>query len=335
MQKILSLVITAAILYAIVQMKGQDTPPLNPAATAKTTSDNSQPHIVPNNAAVPPAQENQSLEGNFIQKTLSSVLINVLKTEEGKAFFENILKPINRPLAGSNHGFKLNNEEMIKSMFKINSFGEGKIGPASCGHVVTIRYQILALDNSLVTEGTKTYSLGSKPIVPGLDSVIVGMMVGQSREAVLPAKYAYYEAKYRQEGINHEASYKIKVALQGILPGNFIKNEEVKIFDDEIAYKMPMLCGDSASFYAKITQLSTGRMIYNSPSNKEIKMKIGDMNYPLIFSHALYNKIPVGTRTVIAKGRAFKALATSASRIFPKEQLPAEEFFMLELTTSN
>ena len=32
-------------------------------------------------------------------------------------------------------------------------------------------------------------------------------------------------------------------------------------------------------------------------------MKIGNLNYPMIFSHALHNKIPVGTRTVIAKGK--------------------------------
>ena len=56
------------------------------------------------------------------------------------------------------------------------------------------------------------------------------------------------------------------------------------------------------------------------------------MNYPMIFSHALYGKIPTGTRTIIANGSNYKALGMGNSIIFPKEQLPANEYFMLELS---
>jgi hypothetical protein len=36
-------------------------------------------------------------------------------------------------------------------------------------------------------------------------------------------------------------------------------------------------------------------------------MQIGNLSYPLIFSYALHNKIPIGSRTVIAKGKLFKS----------------------------
>ena len=59
-------------------------------------------------------------------------------------------------------------------------------------------------------------------------------------------------------------------------------------------------------------------------------MKIGNLNYPMIFSHSLHNKIPVGTRTVIAKGKCFKSFASDNSTIFPNKILPEDEHFMVE-----
>ncbi|WPY00811.1 Peptidyl-prolyl cis-trans isomerase [Candidatus Trichorickettsia mobilis] len=320
MQKFLSLVITAAVLYMIFQMKtdnksgSQDTEKAQQQSTTASTT------------------ENQNLTGNFLEKTVSNVLINVLKTEEGKLFFENILQPVNKPIAGI-EGFKVNNADLIKSMFKINDFGEGTIGPASCGHVVTVSYQILDLSNNMVDQQTKTFTLGSQPVIAGLDNVIVGMMVGQTRHAIIPAKYAYQADRYKNLGIDQDATYKINVALKEILPHNFAKIGEVKIFDDEIAYRVPLICGDRAIFNAKITKLANGKVIYDTVAkSQKIQMRIGDINYPMIFSHALYGKIPIGTRTVIAKGRNYKALGAGVSVLFPKEQLPTDEYFMLELS---
>ena len=40
-------------------------------------------------------------------------------------FFENILQPINKPMAGSGQGFKINNDNLVEAMFDIKTFGEG------------------------------------------------------------------------------------------------------------------------------------------------------------------------------------------------------------------
>lgn len=324
MQKTLSLIITAAVLYYIVQSRWED----NVKETTQTSAINSQSPTNNQTANI----VNPNLEGNFIEKTLSKVLINILKTEDGRLFFENILQPMNKPFTGTEHSYKINNTNFLNSLFKINTFGEGKTGPASCGHIVTIHYQILTTNNAVVEEQTRTYTLGTKMIIPGLDSVIVGMMVGQTRQALIPAKYAYYNEKYRKDGMDPDTPYKVNLTLKEILPANFIKEDEVKIFDDEIAYKIPLMCGDYATFDAKITKLSNGTVIFDSEiTGTKINMTIGDLNYPLIFSHALFSKIPIGTRTVIIKGKAFQSLGARVSKIFPKEQLPPNEYFMLEL----
>ncbi len=305
MQKILTLIISIAIIYMIFKhnIDGIKVPlvEVNDKNKSDTSSSTTQ---------APP-----DITGNFVEKTISNVLINVLKTDEGRMFFENILQPINKPMAGSGQGFKINNDNLVEAMFDIKTFGEGQEGPATCGHVVTVAYKILAANNMLISEKTVSYPLGSDQIVPGVDAVIVGMKVGQTRHAVISSKYT--------DRVGAQAdkvdSFKLNVILKEIMPKNFV-NEDVKVFDDEIAYKLPLLCGGNAIYNARITKLSNSEVIYDSKSSgNKINMKIGNLAYPVIFSYALHNKIPVGTRTVIAKGRLFKSFLNEFSTIFRRQ----------------
>ncbi len=316
MQKLLTLIISIAIIYMIFKHNIHDveTPSLE-------VNDKSV------NAGSSEKQVVSDMTGNFVEKTISNVLINVLKTDEGRMFFENILQPVNKPIAGSGQGFKINNDNLIAAMFEIKTFGEGELGPATCGHVVTVAYKILTLNNMLISEKTLTYPLGSNQIAPGVDAVIVGMKAGQTRHAIISSKYT------DRVGASSDKidSFKLNVLLKEIVPQNFV-GEDVKIFDDEIAYKLPLLCGGNAIYNARITKLANGEVIYDSKSSgNKINMKIGNLSYPLIFSYALHNKIPVGTRTVMAKGKLFKSFVTEFSNIFPKTTLPENEYFMLEL----
>lgn len=313
MQKILTLIITAAILYMIFQHSvGRITVP---------------EHLkeVPEQAE--PKQEESKeapVTGTFLEKTLSSVMINILKSDEGRMFMESVFQPMNKTVAGSGSGFKMNNDNFIQSIFKINSFGTGELGPASCGHIVTIHYKILNNQNTVIEDKIATFPLGSEKIAPGLDAVIVGMKTGETRNATISNKYFQETSKDRPN------SFKVSVLLKEIVPQNFI-DDSVKIFDDQIAYRIPLMCGNKVIYDAKVTRLSNNEVIYSSEKTGEkIDMKIGNLNYPMIFSHALHNKIPVGTRTVIAKGKFFKSFASNNSTIFLNEILPEDEYFMVE-----
>jgi hypothetical protein len=313
MQKILTLIITGAIIYMIFQQNVNSiTPPphLKPQTESEKGQDDSQPDA--------------ELSGNFFEKTLSSVLINVLKTDEGRMFMESMLQPMNKSVAGSGGGFSMNSESFITSIFKISTFGDGEKGPASCGQIVTVEYKILSSSNIALEEKTTTFQLGSGKIAPGMDAVIVGMKTGQTRHATITNKYMPETVK------DKISSFKIRVLLKKIMPENFI-GDEVKVFDDQLAYRIPLICANKAIYDAKITRLRDSEVIYNSlDSGKKINMVIGNLNYPVIFSHALHNKIPVGTRTVIAPGRLFKSYASDYSTIFPKTKLPEDENFMIE-----
>ncbi|MFK7968501.1 MAG: FKBP-type peptidyl-prolyl cis-trans isomerase [Rickettsiaceae bacterium] len=318
MQKFLTLIISISIIYMIFQYNIND-------IKAPNGGVNSNEKESP--ASSKEDQATQAMTGNFVEKTISSVLVNVLKTDEGKMFFENILQPVNKPMSGSGQGFKINNDNLIEAMFNIKTFGEGGVGPATCGHVVTVIYKILSPNNMVISENTVTYPLGSNQIAPGVDAVIVGMKIGQTRHATISSKYT---DKVRSAGDKVD-SFKLNVVLKEIMPQNFI-GEEVKIFDDEIACKLPLLCGGTAVYHAKITKLTNSEVVYDSKlSSAKINMQIGNLSYPLIFSYALHNKIPIGTRTVIAKGKLFKSFLNEFSVIFPKTKLPEDEIFMLEL----
>ncbi|HJD57037.1 FKBP-type peptidyl-prolyl cis-trans isomerase [Candidatus Tisiphia endosymbiont of Ptychoptera albimana] len=317
MQKALTFIIAAAIIYSIVQMKMQS-PPEENAPKVQTTEAES------NNNTNTPEQANIPLTGNFLEKTVSKVLINALKTEEGRLFFENLLQPTNKPIADGKYTIEVN-RDLIQPMFKINTFGNGTVGPATCGHVVTLHYQLLDINNNLLSENTKTFTLGSRVIMPGIDSVVVGMMVGQTRQAIFPTKYTSSNEENKP--------YRVNIVLNSILPNNFVNSNEVKIFDDEIAYRIPLLCGDKVGIDAKITKLSNGQVLYDSTQEgKKLDIKIGDINYPLIVSYALHGKVPVGTRTVIAKGKLFKALGSNINKMLNQSKIPIDEYLMLELT---
>lgn len=313
MQKLFTFIIAGIILYTLFQ---QNVAQLIIPEGLKTPQQPDQSR--------PDKLEEMPITGTFLEKTLSSVMINVLKTEEGRLFMESMIQPMNKTIAGSGAGFGVNNDNFLKSMFKINSFGEGEKGPASCGHIVTIHYKILNGNNIVLQDNVATYPLGSEKIAPGLDAVIVGMKTGETRNATISSKYF-------QETANNKISiFKVSVLLKEIMPQNFI-DDTVKIFDDELAYRVPLMCGNKAIYDTKITRLSNGEVIYDSKlSGNQISMRIGNLNYPMIFSHALHNKIPVGTRTVIAKGRYFKSYASDYSIIFPDSKLPEEEYFMAE-----
>jgi len=313
MQKILTLIITGAIIYMIFQ---QNLKSIAPPAHLKPQTESEKIEDSPKGGT--------ELSGSFFEKTLSSVLINVLKTDEGRMFMESMLQPMNKSVAGSGGGFSMNSESFITSIFKISTFGEGEKGPVSCGQIVTVQYKILSSTNVVLEEKTATFPLGSGKIAPGMDAVIVGMKTGQTRHATITNKYIPETVK------DKISSFKINVLLKSIMTENFI-NDDVKIFDDQLAYRIPLVCANQAIYDAKITRLSDGEILYNSvDSGKKINMVIGTLTYPVIFSHALHNKIPVGTRTVIAPGRLFKSYASDNSTIFPKKKLPEDEYFMVE-----
>jgi hypothetical protein len=316
MQKLLTLIIGGAMLYMIFQQN------LN----FMHNSDNASPKETSDQNDNSPTKPEKEFSGNFVEKTISNILSNVIKTEDGRIFVKNLVQPMNKAVSGGGASFDMNSNNSINSMFQISSFDEGVKGPATCGHMVSAHYKILDDSNFVLKEKTENFLLGENKIEPGLDAVIVGMKTGQTRHATIINKYLQGNSD------DQIKSFKVNILLKSIIPENFI-DDRVKIFDDQLTYNIPLICGDNAIYHAKITKLSNGEVIYNSAdSGQKIDMIIGNPNYPVIFSHALHNKVPIGTRSVISPGKFFKSHLSDNSVIFPNQTLLEDEYFMIEFS---
>ena len=323
MQKLITLAIAAAMIYVIIDAKRAVVNQQQPQQTEAQAVD--QPPADPN----APAPE---IEGGILERSASKVLINVLKSPEGRSFLEKIVRPANSPVTGK-YTIKVNEGSILKELMKIETMAEGEGPQASCGHVVTVNYEVINMQRVIMESGTKTFTLGSHDMIPGLSDIIVGMRKGEVRKAIVPKLYAYDAPNFKGKQPSHPTEYyQISAKLITAIPDNFADNN-VKIFDSEVAYVVPYLCGDRVTFNAKIMKIN-GDVVYNSATkNQPITMNIGDNSYPMIFSHALFNKTEFGTRTVICKGQHLHSLfSKEANKIFPKShpQPNENEFFLIE-----
>lgn len=330
MQKLITIIIAAVIIYAVIDAKNIIAPDKPKAHGLEQTQ--TPPH---EHAQTTAPQAKPEPEGGFIEKSLSQVLINVIKSPEGRAFLEKVVKPANAPISNSAYTIKLNDIAILGELFRIETVSPGEGPKVSCGHIVTINYQITNSNRVIIESGQKNFRLGSHDMIPALSNIIIGMQKGEIRKGVVPKKYAYdsplFSGKQPQQATEF---YNIQVGLIDAIPNNFA-DESVKIFDDEVAYTIPYLCGDLAIFNAKIMR-ANGETIYDSKHlRKKLTISIGDNLYPMIFSHALFNKTPVGTRTVICKGKHLRALfSKETSKIFKTRALQPniDEFFVVEFS---
>ena len=332
MQKIITMLIVGIILYIMMDYK-RSQPTLSKPNTSKTEITQEEKQIEASNETV--EKKAEVIEGTFLEKSASKVLINLLKNDTSRIFIENMIRPMNESGAPSDFSFKINDYKIVEGILNIHDIYEGKGGKASCGHIATANFRITNLQNVIIDSGTKTFRLGSGDVVPALDNVIVGMRVGGVREGLAHARYAYGAKSYKGKAPTGAGEYyKINVTLTHLIPESF-DDGTTKIFDDEISYKDPLMCGDHALFNAKIMKMD-GDVVFDSKTQKgKIEMFLGDMKYPMIFSHALFNKTKVGARTVICKGKYLRSLLNkNSSLIFPKaEQQPAEnQFYLIEFS---
>lgn len=323
---------------------------------------------------------------------LSKIAIEILKTETGRSFFENLIS-INNPLipyysnnSGSDfgndfgvyldkeNGFYLDNRNLIDNMFEVKKF-KPKVGDIDvidnvesvennkviCGQNVFLEYQIFNNDHTEIDSYRGNLVVGSEIGLP-IGHIIVGMEKGEIRSAniktnLLRDYHNNIEINSNYEN-NQTDKFKVKIFLKEIISD--INTDDISMFDDKIGYKLPILCGGYVSFHVLIRRLSNQKIIFDSREklfdgkkfidlkdlenlddndldlnkisnyNRKIKMRIGDHRYPILFSYALNGKIPIGKRTVIAKGKHMKSFYIKNNLILPNNNLKDDEYVMVE-----
>ncbi len=328
MHRLISVVLIMVVLYSVIKAKNGGKDPFFSRDSDKTEyieGDRAPEYI--------PEEKLPDMQGSFIERTLSTVVLNILKTEKGRIILEKMIQPVNTPIVDKDYSLKINSLNIIDTSFHIKTTKEGKGNlVAVCGHPVNITYRVVNMQDMIIESGKKSIRLGDANILKAIDNIIVGMKIGESRSAIVAEKFAYDAPDYKgKKPANPTHDYKIDITLESISSDVFVDN--VKIFDDEVSFKLPILCGSLVGSDVKIMNLN-GDVIFNSKDHGDpIKFRLGDPSYPVIFSYGLFNKQDKGIRTVIFSGKYLRSFNDkNHSIIFPNEQPRIDQFYMLEFS---
>lgn len=330
MRRIIKIALVIIILYIIATRSADDIISLitrdNTTLSTQKHSDSDTSAPIANNST-----DNQ-FQGNFIERSLSKIFANILKTEQGRDAFIKLIHPVNTNHFTSN-GICLRTKDPIKSIFDIKDISllPAAKGPACCGQTVAIKYIITDENSKFITEQAKNLILGAEKPSSVIENIVVGMRIGEIREAVV-SSYHLTTADINVD--NKSRAYKITVTLNDIESPINIPPHAIRIWDQpDEHYAPPCLCGHKISFDVRISQLD-GTIIYDTTAKQQrIEMVVGDKHYPIIFSYALFNKIPSGERIVLAKGEYLRSITSNDENKFMQElnlNINVNEFLILE-----
>jgi hypothetical protein len=218
----------------------------------------------------------ESFEGNFLERSLSKIFANLLKTDIGKAFFSNMIQPIDQK--NPSQTLKLSEFKPLSHFTGIETTGESHGEQAFCGSKVKVSYEVHDMVTGDISQSNdRIFRLGSRK--NELDSFAIGMKAGEVKSGFWGDKKLFFTM---HEVLDNEPS-------------------EIRIFDDMISNTMPVLCGQVVSFDLDIKEV-TGRTIVNS---KENIILLGGDQTPIAFSYGLHQKT-LGNRILISPAKYLK-----------------------------
>lgn len=318
MQKILSFFIFIFLVYSIFKSRVVDFSGVK--ETLNSFSDLSK-DIKNDNSNGDKEKKSQELQGNFIEKSVSTIAANLLKTDQGKEFFNKLIQPKYNVEGGQGLLVKSNNQDVIRSFFMINDIAAGSGEPACCGQRVKVLYKTYDI-NGTSKDSEEDFILGFSRSSPTLDSIIVGMQKGGSRSAVIK------DPKYLMKDLsNAPQGFQTHISLLETYPIKFEKSK-IHIFDTTSGYSMPVLCGDTIDMKIKIADLG-GKEFYTS---QKISFTLGggSEEWPDFFSYILFNKITYGSRFVIAPAIYLEKLTNRLGLNIHGEKYLIIEFYDIE-----
>lgn len=278
-----------------------------------------------------PEEGMPELEGAFFERMVSRIFINSLKTERGRILIEKMIQPMNVPATHPDYSMKINNRMFLDSQLHLKTVEEGAGNSAICGHKVNVEYKILNMNNLLLESGEKQFFLGGDDLIIGAQNLVVGMKPGEVRKGTIPNIFSYEHKSYKGKmPLNSTREYMVKVKLLDV-ESKYFPQFETKIFDDEISFKIPILCGDIVQTQIKISDVNGKTMFDSRPKQGYIKFRLGARDHPVILSHSLFNKQDKGTRTVIFKGKYIKSFSgENAIAGLNPEDFRSDQFYILE-----
>jgi FKBP-type peptidyl-prolyl cis-trans isomerase len=327
MNKLVGFLLILITLYMVAKSRNDGVDPIFSPDVDKsqTLEGDKNPEYITN-------EPSQELEGTDFEKFISKVVLNVMKTEKGRLIIEKILRPTNAPVEDSDFTVSTGTRKSIDNLFSIKDVEIGAGRGAVCGHKVSVEYKIVNMNDLIIDSGTKEVVLGGGKIFLGFDNVVVGMKEGGKRNALINKAFAYKHKGYKgKKPINETSDYRVEVKLLKVLSDMNI-GEDVRIFDDKISLKVPLMCGDRTSFNVKIDEIGGKSILDTKKANSTMNFVLGDETFPIIFSHALFAKDDKGSRVVLLQGKYLKRFDSGLFGTMNKSLIEDNKYYLLEFS---
>lgn len=327
MYRLVGFLLILLTFYYVAKFRNGGEDPLFPKKRVK--SETLEAYKVPEYLKIDPPPD---MEGTNFEKTMSHILINVLKTEKGRLLFEKMLRPAGTPIEDNDFTVSANSRVVIDNLLNIKDQNNGEGRKAVCGHKVLVDYRISNMDDLILDQGKKEIILGEGKVMPAFDNVVVGMKKGGQRRALVNKKYAYDHHQYTgKKPINETNDYRVEVKLVDIISKLDI-GDDVRIFDDKISLRIPLMCGDKVSFHVKIQEVDGNVLLDTKELRRPMVLNVGDPTYPIIFSHALFSKTDKGSRFVLAKGKYMKRFKNQIFDLMDRTAINPNKTYLIEFS---
>ncbi len=322
-QKALTLFIVVVIVYSLLKENISTVLPLD---TMFDSTQKTEQEIKDKEKDVSDKAKDfeKSMEGNFIERSISKIVSNVIKTEEGKELFTKMIRPTNSFAENNGITIKFDDKKILNSLFKMTEITQGHGMSACCGDKVKINYKLYK------SEGTENQDLelilGDSELKNNfITSLFVGMKKNSKISALVPNNSKNLSMNDLQ--VDHTKYTQIEASLIEILHSD-INPSEIKIFNDGFSYFLPVLCGDKIKFNLVIEDL-TGKILFTTEKEKaKIEMNLGDKQFPAIFSYAIFNQTISVNRTIIAPAKYLR----NFEKKFNLSNLNNNQYILMKIT---
>jgi len=273
---------------------------------------------------------------NFLENFAANIVIKLSESEKGGNFLLKLVRPTSS--IDDKEAMRVNNRNYLNTVFNIkrenikqsasssaDSDATLETKAAYCGADVVVDYSISKAGNSVEERLADTLHLGGGSLL-ALENIIIGMREGETLDAHIPYWYAGRLQQFMSSNEEKSIGLQLKVKLLKVMTREI---RDVRIFDDFVCINQPLMCGNNVKLNVKISK-ANGQSIFQGPVN----YTIGDQNYPLIFSYALFNKPLSSIRTVIAPSSLLKSSGEKIAIKLSQEALKSEELILLEFQPS-
>jgi hypothetical protein len=224
----------------------------------------------------------------FFANFCANFLIKISQSKTGQDLMLRLLQPFYGDADIINYDI---NQLFDVRMLNNPSQDQSDYNPCYCGSNVLVSYKVFKANELIAQENNVILHIGAGHI-PALENALIGSLPSQQLTCRVPYVYANVLQGYMSSRDEQNNGLVLQITLHKVLGP---KVENVKVFNSP---SKRALCSEKLASKIKITDFK-GRIIFD----QSIKYRLGDQQYPLIFSYFDSNQLVQTDRSVIASAR--------------------------------